>query len=213
MIRKLKANLNDELPGIRAWAKMAVKSRGGENVESESLQLFNDWLSKERLDSLSQAAVLIGLFDKDGDTWFPLIKRPENEKNHPGQIALPGGAKEENESLEETALREAHEEIGIEPDDVQIIGKLTPLPVPVSGYLIHPYVGIIKKEPEWKINEDEVAEFFLLKLSELLKSDNGYSEKWTLRGFEVDVPIFKVMNQTVWGATASVLSEFIELAK
>jgi len=58
-----------------------------------------------------------------------------------------------------------------------------------------------------------VADFFVLKLSELLESDNGYSEKWTLRGFEVDVPIFKVMNQTVWGATASVLSEFVELAK
>ena len=213
MISNLKAKLGGELPGIKAWARMAVKSASGENVESESLQLLNDWLSKEKLDSLKQAAVLIGLFEKDGEICFPLIKRPESEKNHPGQIALPGGAKEENEDLKETALREAHEEMGIEPDDVQIIGKLTPLPVPVSGYLIHPYIGIIKKEPEWIINEEEVADFFVLKLSELLESDNGYSEKWTLRGFEVDVPIFKVMNQTVWGATASVLSEFVELAK
>ncbi len=213
MIEKIRANLGRELLGIRAWAKMAVKSSDGENVESESLQLFSDWLSKDRLSSLKEAAVLIALFEKNGETWFPLIRRPENEKNHPGQIALPGGAKEENENLEETALREAYEEIGIVPEDVQIIGKLTPLPVPVSGYLIHPYVGIINKEPEWKINNEEVAEFFVLKLSELLESNNGYSEKWTLRGFEVDVPIFKVMNQTVWGATASVLSEFIELTK
>jgi hypothetical protein len=96
VIEKIRANLGGELLGIRAWAKMAVKSSDGENVESESLQLFSDWLSKDKLSSLKKAAVLIALFKKDGETWFPIIRRPETEMNHPGHIALPGGAKEEN---------------------------------------------------------------------------------------------------------------------
>ncbi|MDP6879014.1 MAG: CoA pyrophosphatase, partial [Candidatus Marinimicrobia bacterium] len=132
---------------------------------------------------------------------------------HPGQIALPGGAMEKDEKLETTALREAFEEVGIIPENVEIIGKLTPLPVPVSEYLIYPFVGIIEKEPNWNINKDEVEELLLLKFEELIKADNGYSEDWNLRGNEVNVPIFKVLDKTVWGATATVLCELIDLAK
>ena len=87
------------------------------------MQILNDWLSKEKQDALRDAAILIALFEKDGEYCFPMIKRPENVKNHPGQIALPGGSKEEEESLEETALREAQEEIGVNPDKIKIIGK------------------------------------------------------------------------------------------
>ena len=111
-----------------------------------------DWLSKEKLGKMKTAAVLIGLFEKENEWYFPLIKRPMHEKNHPGQIALPGGAKERGEDLQETARREAFEEVGIPPEKVKMIGKLTPLPVPVSNYLIHPFVGILKEEPDWKIN-------------------------------------------------------------
>ena len=103
--------------------------------------------------------------------------------------------------------------MGINPDKTKIIGKLTPLPVPVSGYLIHPYVGILDKEPEWKICKEEVDDFFIVKVSELILSNNGYYETWNLKNKKLDVPIFKVNNQTIWGATASVLSEFIELTK
>ena len=112
-----------------------------------------------------------------------------------------------------TALREAFEEVGIKPEDVEIIWQLTPIPVPVSEYLIYPFVGVIDYEPEWVINEDEVEELFILRMSELISSDNGYTETWDLRGNKVEVPIFKVMNETVWGATAAVLSELIDIAK
>ena len=210
MIDKIKTGLEGELPGVRAWAKMTVRAVGN---EKENLQILNDWLSKEKQDALRDAAILIALFEKDGEYCFPMIKRPENVKNHPGQIALPGGSKEEEESLEETALREAQEEIGVNPDKVKIIGKLTPIPVPVSGYLVQTYVGVMDEEPEWKLSEDEVADFFVLKVSELLDSDKDYHETWDLRGFEAKVPIFKVGDLKIWGATASVLSEFIELTK
>ena len=210
MIDRIKKNLNGELPGVNSWAKMTVRSV---KDEKDNLEILNDWLSKENLKSLKDAAILVALFEKDGEYCFPMIKRPENVKNHPGQIALPGGAKEEEESLEQTALREAQEEIGIDPDKVEIIGKLTPIPVPVSGYLVQTYIGIIDEEPEWKLSNDEVADFFILKLSELIGADNGYYEKWNLRGFDAKVPIFKIGDLKIWGATASVLSEFIELTK
>lgn len=192
---------------------MAVKSRKGESIESESLQKYRDWISKDKLSNMRKAAVLIGLFKKNDEWCFSLIRRPMNEKNHPGQIALPGGAMEKNETLMNTALREAFEEVGINPEDVEIIGQLTPIPVPVSEYLIYPFVGVIDYEPEWVINEDEVEKIFILRMSELISSDNGYTEMWDLRGNKVEVPIFKVMNETVWGATAAVLSELIDIAK
>ena len=210
MINRIKKNLNEELPGANSWAKMAVRSV---KDEKDNLEILNDWLSKENLKSLKDAAILIALFEKDGEYCFPMIKRPENIKNHPGQIALPGGSKEKEESLERTALREAQEEIGIDPDKVEIIGRLTPIPVPVSGYLVQTYIGIIDEEPDWKLSKDEVADFFILKLSELLDADNEYYEKWNLRGFDAKVPIFKIGDLKIWGATASVLSEFIELTK
>ena len=213
MIQKLQKKLEGKLPGIESWKRMAVKSGKGESIESESLQKYSDWISKEKLNDMRKAAVLIGLFKKNGEWCFSLIRRPMNEKNHPGQIALPGGAMEKNETLMNTALREAFEEVGIKPEDVEIIGQLTPIPVPVSEYLIYPFVGVIDYEPEWVINEDEVEELFILRMSELISSDNGYTETWDLRGNKVEVPIFKVMNETVWGATAAVLSELIDIAK
>ena len=196
-----------------AWKRMAVKSKKGDSIESESLQKYSDWLSKEKLGKMKTAAVLIGLFEKENEWYFPLIKRPMHEKNHPGQIALPGGAKEKGEDIQETARREAFEEVGILPEKVKIIGKLTPLPVPVSNYLIHPFVGILKEEPDWKINSKEVEELIILKMKTLIDADNGYYEEWNLRGNQVKVPIFKVMGKTIWGATATVLSELLDLIK
>ncbi len=101
-----------------------------------------------------------------------IIRRPMHEKNHPGQIALPGGAMEENETLEKTALREAFEEVGIVPDNVEIIGKMTPLPVPVSKYVITPFIGVTENEPKWNINEQEVDELIILKFKDLIDSNN-----------------------------------------
>lgn len=213
LIKKLRDSLAKELPGIKSWERMAVKSQEGNSIESESLQKYSKWLNEEKLSVMKTAAVLIGFFEKGNNWYFPLIKRPMHEKNHPGQIALPGGARENNETLEENALREAFEEVGIIPNNVEIIGKLTPLPVPVSNYLIYPFVGIINKEPEWKINKDEVAELIILKLDDLIEADDGYSENWDLRGNKVKVPVFKLSDKTIWGATATVLCEMLDLIK
>ena len=190
---------------------MAVKSEKEGILESESLEKYERILSKEKLTSMKKAAVLLALFKKNNEWYFPLIKRPMHERNHPGQIALPGGAKEDDEKLNYTAIREAFEEVGIKTESVEIIGELTPLPVPVSGYLIYPFIGILKKEPKWILNEDEVDELIITKVSELVNADNYYSETWELHGNKVEVPHFRIKDHVIWGATASVLSEFIDL--
>ena len=190
---------------------MAVKSETGESIESESLERYEHILSEEKLNSMKKAAVLLALFKKNNEWYFPLIKRPMHEKNHPGQIALPGGAKEKGEEINYTAVREAFEEVGIKIKTVEIIGQLTPLPVPVSGYLIYPFIGILDREPEWILNNDEVDELLITNVSELISADNYYSETWELHGNKVEVPHFRIDDNAIWGATASVLCEFIDL--
>ena len=191
---------------------MAVKPMQGKNTNERVIN-YEEWSSKENIKNMKKAAVLVCFFTRENEFFFPLIKRPMHERNHPGQIALPGGSMEINEALSETALREAFEEVGIKSDDVDIIGQMTPLPVPVSRYLIYPFIGITQAEPKWILNEKEVDELILVKFADLIASDNGYYEKWKLKNKTLKVPIFKIMNIKIWGATAAILSELIDLSK
>ena len=156
---------------------MAVKPMQGKNTNERVIN-YEEWSSKENIKNMKKAAVLVCFFTRENEFFFPLIKRPMHERNHPGQIALPGGSMEINEALSETALREAFEEVGIKSDDVDIIGQMTPLPVPVSRYLIYPFIGVTQAEPKWILNEKEVDELILVKFVDLIASDNGYYEKW-----------------------------------
>ena len=191
---------------------MAVKPMQGKNTNERVIN-YEEWSSKENIKNMKKAAVLVCFFTRENEFFFPLIKRPMHERNHPGQIALPGGSMEINEALSETALREAFEEVGIKSDDVDIIGQMTPLPVPVSRYLIYPFIGITQAEPKWILNEKEVDELILVKFVDLIASDNGYYEKWKLKDKMLKVPIFKIINIKIWGATAAILSELIDLSK
>jgi len=192
---------------------MAVKPMQGKKNINERVINYEEWSSKKDIKNMKKAAVLVCFFKRENEFFFPLIKRPMHERNHPGQIALPGGSMEINEALSETALREAFEEVGIKSDDVDIIGQMTPLPVPVSRYLIYPFIGITQAEPKWILNEKEVDELILVKFADLFASDNGYYEKWKLKNKTLKVPIFKIMNIKIWGATAAILSELIDLSK
>jgi 8-oxo-dGTP pyrophosphatase MutT (NUDIX family) len=212
LIKTIKKNLKTKLPGIRSWNRMAVKPVNDNNIVNERIIRYEELLSEEKSNEMKQAAVLICFFKKDGEYHIPLIRRPMHEKNHPGQIALPGGAREKKETLANTSLREAFEEVGIIPENVEIIGKMTPLPVPVSKYLISPFIGVTRQEPKWNINKQEVDELIILKFRDLIESDKGYYEDWKLNGNMLRVPIFKVMNKDIWGATAAVLSELLDLS-
>ena len=191
---------------------MAVKPINGKNIINNKIVKYENFLSENKINEMKKAAVLVCFFKRKDEYYLPLIRRPMHEKNHPGQIALPGGAMEENETLENTALREAFEEVGIIPDNVEILGKMTPLPVPVSKYVITPFIGITNNEPKWNINRQEVDELIILKYTDLIDSNNGYYEDWNLNGNMLRVPIFKIMNKDIWGATAAVLSELIDLS-
>ena len=212
MIKNIKEKLELELPGINSWNRMAVKPINGKNIDNNEIVKYEKNLSENKKNGMKLAAVLVCFFKRKDEYYLPLIKRPMHEKNHPGQIALPGGAMEENETLERTALREAFEEVGIIPENIEILGKMTPLPVPVSKYVITPFIGVAKNEPKWNINEKEVDELIILKFKDLIDSDNGYYEDWNLNGNMLRVPIFKIINKKIWGATAAVLSELIDLS-
>ncbi len=212
MIKNIKKKLKSKLPGIDSWNRMAVKPINGKNIINNKIVKYEKFLSENKINEMKKAAVLVCFFKRKDEYYLPLIRRPMHEKNHPGQIALPGGAMEENETLENTALREAFEEVGIIPDNVEILGKMTPLPVPVSKYVITPFIGITNNEPKWNINRQEVDELIILKYTDLIDSNNGYYEDWNLNGNMLRVPIFKIMNKDIWGATAAVLSELIDLS-
>ena len=213
LIENIRNNIVRKLPGVKSWSRMAVKSIQNGSKSNDRIIDYEKLSSEEKVKNMKKAAVLVCFFKKNNELFFPLIRRPMHEKNHPGQIALPGGSMEKNENLETTALREAFEEVGINPKSVNIIGRMTPLPVPVSKYLIYPFVGVTNTEPEWKLNDKEVDELIIMSFNELINSDNGYSEKWEYKENPIRVPIFKVSNVEIWGATAAVLSELIDLSK
>ncbi|MEM9991809.1 MAG: CoA pyrophosphatase, partial [Bacteroidota bacterium] len=148
--------------------------------------------------------------------YFPLIQRPSNNPNdpHKGQIALPGGRYElSDSSLQATALREAREEIGIVAQDVEVLGSLTPLYIPFSGYLVHPLVGKLSYSPEFILEVAEVARVIEVPLKELL--DKGLRKQKdmpiTNRGSLKSVNYFELQGNVVWGATAMMLSELVSI--
>ena len=154
------------------------------------------------------ASVLILLYPLNGELTFVLTRRADTLSNHTGQISLPGGGREPGETNNQTALRETAEELQINVDAVELMGHLTPLYVPASNYQIHPVVGYISQPPPFKPNPVEVAEILEMPLPMLLDETTKVTETWTLHGTEVDVPFYRVHEQTVWGATAVMLSEF-----
>jgi len=213
LIKNIRNNLEIELPGMKSWNRMSVEPIQDSRNINERMINYKEWSSKENGKNMKKAAVLICFFRKNNEYYFPLIKRPMHNRNHPGQIALPGGSKERNESLKVAALREAFEEVGIQPNNVDVIGQMTPLPVPVSRYMIYPFIGIVETEPKWILNDKEVDELIILKFVDLINSDNGYYEEWNLNDKTLKVPIFKIMNVKIWGATAAILSELMDLSK
>ncbi len=157
--------------------------------------------------------VLLLLYPINGRLHLVLTRRTEELSRHKGQISLPGGAREPGESFEEAALREAHEELNLNPADVQVLGRLSPLYIPPSNYCIRPVVGYTPARPDFQPDPREVAEVLEVPLAELLDPATVREEDWLLRGITVRVPFFAVQQHKVWGATAMVLAEFVALIR
>ena len=161
-----------------------------------------------------QSAVTVLLFEKNRQVECVLIQRPEYEGTHSAQVAFPGGKLEKGETLKQAALRETFEEIGVEDSQIEIIGQLSQLYIPPSNFMVYPYVGILKEEPNYKIDEREVAEVFSFPVSELVNLENIPSTEIKLsNGLKLKTPYFDIKNKIVWGATAAMLNELRRLLK
>lgn len=157
-----------------------------------------------------QGAVLLLLFRREEQFHFVLTRRRDDLAAHAGQISLPGGRREDGESLRETALREAYEEIGIEPASVTILGCLQSLYILPSDFEVTPFVGWHPETPAFVPQPSEVAEIIEAPLVRLLHEESRREELWERQGVSMVVPYFEIGSHKVWGATAMMLSEFAE---
>jgi 8-oxo-dGTP pyrophosphatase MutT (NUDIX family) len=194
-LEDIRAALQQPLPGLAAQIKLAPEYRLS--------SLRNDPPANAR-----PAGVLILLYPRDGEWHFPLMKRVEDGLTHSGQISLPGGSQEAGESIRETALREACEEVGAGCTEVDVLGQLTTIYIPPSNFLVTPTVGCVDQRPDFQLESREVRELIEVPLSTLFDPTVVKREPWTLRGTQVEVPFFQIGPHKVWGATAMILSEF-----
>jgi len=197
----LEDRLAKSLPGKAAQLKMS------------SLARIQELMNLTPSLDANQSSVLILLYPLESKIGLVLMLRPEYKGVHSGQISLPGGKFEEtDESLIYTALREAKEEIGIDPTQVQIIGQLTEMYIPPSHFLVTPVVGFQASRPQFTADPKEVARIIEIKLDDLLDEKNVQMKKMKLRlGITLKVPSFFIDGNIIWGATAMILSELKEV--
>lgn len=161
------------------------------------------------------SAVLIPLYAAGGDTLslHVILTLRAKTIRHAGQISFPGGRREGDEALQYTALRETHEEIGIVPDLVSVARKITPLYLERTHNHIQPFVGFLDKKPSMKRNPDEVEEIIIVSFDELLDHKSIKNEIWNLEKVRLNVPFWDIHQIPLWGATAMIMSELLELYK
>jgi 8-oxo-dGTP pyrophosphatase MutT (NUDIX family) len=160
----------------------------------------------------SPAAVLVALFEEDGEARVVLTRRAPHLRTHTSEVSFPGGRLDDSETPEAAALREAREEVGLDPAQVQLLGRLSSLSTFSSGTAITPVLGVLARRPVLSANPHEVDRVFDVSLSELCADRVFHEERWytAARGGFV-VWFFELADDTVWGATARVLVELLRL--
>lgn len=195
--RTLRVRLAETLPGVEAQMRFApAPARSG-------------WKAGHFPDDARIAAALLLLYPGDSGPAVPLTVRASGLTRHAGQISLPGGAMDAGETLAETALREASEEIGVDPARVQVLGELTPVHVLVSGFTLHPVVGVVHERPAFQAAPGEVDEILEVSLEHLQDASRIRRGTRLREGIAIEYPYFDLLGHQVWGATAMVLGEFI----
>jgi 8-oxo-dGTP pyrophosphatase MutT (NUDIX family) len=161
---------------------------------------------------LSPAAVLVPLLEKEGEFHILLTKRTETVGYHKGQICFPGGGRHETDrDLKDTALRETFEEVGVKPEDVRVLGELDSIGTVSSNFLITPYVGVIPYPYESQVSVDEIESLIEVPLSALRDEKNYREEVYDLDGSIMTGFVFEYQGEVIWGATARILRQLIEL--
>lgn len=202
-IDKLKIKFEEPLPGVDAQYRMATAFRYNRTPAPPHAV---------------HAGVLALFFPKDGQWHIVLIERTSRypQDRHRGQISFPGGRHEtEDPSMQFTALREAKEEVGVEPDRIEILGALTDLYIPVSNFLVHPFVGYTEEQPAFRPEPSEVADILEVPVQHFLTEQNIRKKDMTVQGNVrlKEVPYFDISGKVLWGATAMMLSELLALVE
>lgn len=185
-------------PGLEAQRRMAPVPRRG-------------WRPDQVPEDGRAAAALLLLFPEGDDAALILTKRSSALPQHRGQVSLPGGAVDPGETLTAAALREAREEVGIDPGAVRVLGALTPVHIPVSGFVLHPMVGSLAGRPTLVPAPHEVSRVIEVPVRDLLDPLRHRRTIGARDGLVFDMPYFDVDGEQVWGATAMVLAEFAAL--
>jgi len=195
---RIQLQLLKELPGEVSHQKMSPLNRP---ITSEALKTLTDY---------RESAVAIVLFESEECIECILTQRPEYDGTHSGQVSFPGGKKEDSDlHLEATARRECKEEIGVQLTEEHLIGALSPVYIPVSRFLVLPYIYFLPSAPVYTPDTHEVAEIFTFPLFDLKKEDliATMELKQPNGAIYRNVPYFNLKNKKVWGATALILSE------
>ena len=193
----LRERLAGTLPGVEAQLRFApTPARDG-------------WRAGHFPEDARLAAGLVLLYPGEVTVALPLTVRSSGLARHAGQISLPGGATDPGETLAQAALREASEEIGVDPAAVEVLGELTPVHVLVSGFTLHPIVGVMRERPTFVAAPGEVEEILEVSLDDLRDASRIRRGTRIREGMAVEYPYFDLLGHQVWGATAMVLGEFI----
>jgi len=156
----------------------------------------------------TEAAVLVPLLGEAADPGIVFTERRHDLRRHAGEISFPGGRRDANDAeLLHTALREANEEIGIEPSEVDLLGALPPIGTFVTNYKVHPFVGVIPDASRLDPNPDEVATVLQFRASAL--RDSFRMRRLVRRGVPIRTPTYLVGEHLIWGATARILGELL----
>lgn len=155
------------------------------------------------------AAGLLLVFPREGQAHIVLTVRAETLGRHRGQVSLPGGIIEPGEAFEQAALREAHEEISLVSAGLQIVGALSPIDIPVSGFRLHPVVAASDHAPALAAAHGEVARILEVPIADLLAPGSVVTTEREREGVRIRVPAFRIGGDEIWGATAMILAEFL----
>jgi 8-oxo-dGTP pyrophosphatase MutT (NUDIX family) len=195
-VKRLSYRLSAPLPGEEAQYRMAPAHRPRPSRDPSALAGYR------------QSSVLVLLYNDNGVLKTVLLKRHDYQGVHSGQVGFPGGKQEPGETLEATALREANEEIGIEPGSVQILGQLTRLFIPVSRFIVQPFVAVAPVKPVFIPDPYEVQQVIEVDVESLIGNALIRSGMITHSdGLRIATPYYEVQGFTVWGATAMIISE------
>ncbi|HHF51690.1 MAG TPA: CoA pyrophosphatase [Candidatus Aminicenantes bacterium] len=197
----IKRAVNSTRPGLQSQLTMVTDPRPGHKTYAEMKN------------NCKKAGVLVLCFPQKSAFCLVLTRRTDEVKYHPNQISLPGGQCEPEESPLDAALRETHEELGIAPKKIRVLGQLTPLYIPPSNYCVYPAVAIMDHPPAYNPRSKEVAEVIEVPLTHLLDDKNILKEIWPLHGRNVSVPFYLYEKHKIWGATAMILAEFLDIIR